>query len=332
MPILTIRQYGAVFLGIIALIGVAVYLLKSAPALSREEFVIEEPSEPIEVHDEFIPLRFTFTPSSLYYGSFAEGNFMLFMTPTAPGPDGKEMAPVSARIYPREIPRLTFNDGDNVVRFGEKDFAMDETHSFSGYAYISPSDVFDGEYSARILYVKTEEGRSPKELGQSPDFSITVKRTFNLQHSLMVAQVPTEVRQKDTEWPLMTLNLRAVSSDIEVRALELGAPSVRRVSDAIVSLALYDTKTGEKLSTLTDTKISAATIERYTIYVLDTPLVTNSQFTRSVEVRAVIDPTLLRNDPTIQFALVRMYGINTDSQKIAESVSDIGVRIQLPQQ
>ncbi len=332
MPILTVRQYGAVFLGIMALLGVAVYLLKSAPALSREEFVVQEPSDTAEINDEFLSLRFTFTPSSLFYGSFAEGNFLLLLTPIDAGQDGAKATPVSARIYPREIPKLTFNDGENVVRFGEKGFAMDETHSFSGYAYISPSDVFDGEYSARILYVKTEEGRSPKELGQSPDFRVTVKRTFNLQHSLIVAQLPTDVRKKGLEWPLMTLNIRAVSGDVAVRALELGTPSVRRVSDAITSLALYDAETGELLSTLTDTKISAATLERYTVYVLDTPLVANAQFTRSIEVRAVIDEVLLQNDPLLQFALVRLYGVNTDKQKIAESVADIGVRVQLPQQ
>jgi hypothetical protein len=90
--------------------------------------------------------------------------------------------------------------------------------------------------------------------------------------------------------------------------------------------------TGEKVSTLTDTKVSALTLERYTVYVLDTPFVANSQFTRTFELRATVDESLLHTDRSILFALVRMYGINIENQKTAESISDVGVRISLPHQ
>jgi hypothetical protein len=332
MPQLTLRQYVSVFFGIVVLIGIVTFILTAEPSPSSNFFDVQEPIDAIEVVDEFVPLSFTFTPPSAEFGAFAEGNFWLLLRATHTPTDGKTTEPILAPFYPREIPRLFTNDGMNTVRFGEKDFALDRTHEFSGYAYISPSDVFDGTYEGRILFMKTEEGKSPQHLGESGSFTVSIKRVFNLQHNLIVAQQPTAIQKKGEEWTLMSLNVRAASSDITLRALELGAPSVRRIPDAITSLALYDTSTGEKVSTLTDTKISALTLERYTVYVLDTPFVVNSQFTRTFELRATVDESLLLTDRSIQFALVRMYGINTEQQKTAESTPDIGVRILLPRE
>lgn len=330
MPSLSVRMYSIVFLGIATLIGIATFFLVPESTVSGDYFSVLEPAEPIEVIDEFVPLAFTFTPPSSKFGAFVDGNFWLVLRTSDPAALEKRVEPIMAPFYPREVPNLFTNDAANAVRFGESDFAMDHTHSFSGYAYLSPSDVFDGEYEARLLYMRVEEGKTPQQLGESAPFSVSVKRVFNLQHNLIIGQQPTEIQKKGDEWALMTLNMRATSGDITVRALEIGAPSVRRVSDAVTSLSLYDTRTGEKVSTLTDTKISALTLERFTVYVLDTPLVVNSQFTRTFEVRATVDESLLHTDRSVLFALVRVYGINSENQKTAESTPDIGVRVSLP--
>ena len=116
-------------------------------------------------------------------------------------------------------------------------------------------------------------------------------------------------------------SLRSITDDITLRALEIGKATNHRIPDSIQSISLYDADTGGKVSDLTDLKMNALTIEQFTPFVVDTPVVIAGGAVRNFELRAIVDASKISNQEIDnEFFIPRIYGINSANEKFAEQV------------
>lgn len=321
---MTLKNYILAFgIVVLVLVGTIFLFFRDNTSGGVDTWNVTVPADGFVAKDEFIPVSFSYTAPSSIYGKFVDGNFSIALS------GGKDNKVHILPLYPREIPNLFESDGINVVRFGDV-FAINKEHTFSGYAYLSPL-IFDGKYDARFVFDRTEEGKSPTVLSQSKSRKFEVKRIFQTRHSLAVSPLSASAMPHgDGMVTLLRFSISAPSDAVEFRALEMGAKSVRRIPDAVVSLALYDEETGKLLSTLTDAKLSAQTLERYTVYVLDTPFAVDPKKPIVLELRARVDAAKLGNGRIISFNIPRLYGINSEEQKIAEQVT-LSVSFKIPE-
>lgn len=309
------KNYLIAFVIVMAcLLGAVVFFYSSNRSGTAELWEIELPGREYVAKDEFVPISFTYTPSSAVLGNTREGNFWIVLV----GEEDETMHVLP--VYPREIPNLIERDAVNVVHFGSAEFPMNTPHTFSGYAYLSPL-IFNGTYTTRIVFGRTEEGKSPVILSQGEERSLNVERTFQTRKSLLATSRSTAIKKNsDDTYTLLQFSLSAAVDDVMLRAFEAGVPGIRRVPDPIMTLSLYDAKTGEKVSDLTNMKLSAQTIEQFTPYVLDAELMIHPHETRELELRAVVDESRLDSNGNVSFSIPRLYGINTEQFKIAEQV------------
>lgn len=309
------KNYLTVFAIImIGLMGIVAYFHFQNQNSVNESWIVDAPTDGHVAKDEFIPISFKYTPSSSVLGNSSQGNFWLILINKKDG--SKNILP----FYPREIVGLIERNAVNAVHFGSKEFEMNTEHVFSGYAYLSPL-IFDGEYSARLAFGRTEEGKSPTVLSEDEERIVTVSRMFQTRKSLIATTLSNEIKKNpDGSYTLLQFSLKAAVDDILFRGFEAGIQGIRRVPDPVISLALYDSKTGKKVSDLTNTKLGASTIEQFTPYVLDSELMIRPGVAENLELRASIDIARLSSNRDVSFSIPRLYGINTEQHKIAEQV------------
>ena len=301
-----------VFIAIV-LVGIASMSTFSAPTVS-DAWTVDLPATDYVAHDEFIPVSFSYTPGSGLTSGSRDGNFSILLESKKNGT--KTLLP----LYPRELSSLIERDAANAVHVGGKEYPLGVAHTFSGVAYLSPL-AFDGDYVARVVFAKTEEGKSPSIISQDVGRPFVIKRTFQTRKSLDARALSQDVRKNsDGTYTILRFSLGAVVDDVLFRGFEAGVPGIRRVPDPVMSLVLYDAKTGQKISDLTNTKVGAQTIERFTPYVLDSDVLIQVGQPRELELRAVIDSQRLDSNGNISFTIPRLYGINTEQHKVAEQV------------
>jgi hypothetical protein len=301
---------GGIIVGLLVLIvGYFVFVRGGA-----DSWVVLAPEEGYVAYDEFVPVDILVRMNQGSRDEDLAGTFWIVV----PTDDETHLLP----FIPREIGVYANEQVDPVV-FGANGFKYGTDQRLTGYAYLSPL-IFDGTYQARLAFghFGGEDRETPLVYSQSDTFPLTVERIFQTRKSLEASKVTaSSVKLEDGTTRLLRFSLQSTVDDIVLRALEMGKTTNHRIPDAIQSIALYDADTGGKISDLTDLKMNARTIEQFTPFVLDTPVVIASGEARNLELRAVVDVSKISNQEIDnEFFVPRIYGINSANEKIVEQV------------
>ncbi len=286
--------------------------------LTLDDFIVlNKPVTGETMYDDFVPVDFSILLSAQKsQNRYVGGQFFVEFKNTTTQKTHLLSLPVSPKLN---------------IQFGESgQYKLDTKYTFNKILYV-PSKISDGYYD-----VKVQLG-SPGMSG----FDVIVESTpvrVHISRNIIAGRVSVQqTYPKEGEKPvfdativqsvpLLKFRVSALSSNVRLRAFEMGTEKGGRIPGAdVAELAIFDTANGSKVSDLIDIGANADSVAGYSIYFLKDQITLNTGKSMELELRLMTPKLYLGTEgfyrDVIGFNFVGIYGIDAQQKKVAQLLS-----------